>query len=105
MTNAQIIFNEEQRLAKEGIIKYTGKEILGQNAAGEVVTIKETEPIHTFAHWKALGFKVMKGEKSITRLSIWKHTINEDKETGEKETKMFLKESCFFSASQVEAMA
>ena len=39
---------------------------------GQKVTeiIDEPEPIHTFAPWKALGFKVKKGEKSIAQFVI-----------------------------------
>lgn len=105
MTNAQIIFSEEQRLAKEGLIKYTGNEIVVQNDAGSLVTIKETEPLHTFAHWKALGFIVKKGEKAVTKTKLWKYKTNKDKETGEEESHMYMFTSALFSESQVEALA
>lgn len=105
MTNAQIIFSEEQRLAREGLIKYTGNEIIAQNDNGVLVTIKETEPLHTFAHWKALGFIVKKGEKAVTKCKLWKYKTSKDKETGEEEPHMYMFTSALFSASQVEALA
>ena len=63
--------------------------------------------IHTFEHWKALGFKVKKGEKSDIKFAIWKYskgkTIENDE--GEKEEKRphcFMKMSAFFTENQVE---
>ena len=57
MTNAQIIFIEGQKLAEAGIINYTGKVFKALNPAGEEVEVKETEPIHTYATWKELGYR------------------------------------------------
>lgn len=104
MTNEMIIFNEGQRLAAEGKIGYTGRQFEVKTDDGKVQIIKETEPIHTFATWKTMGMKVKKGEHAVTKLVIWKHTEKE-KEDGEKDAKMFMKTSHFFSASQVEVMA
>lgn len=105
MTNAQIIFAEEQRLAEEGKIKYTGTVFEGVDSAGEKIQVKETEPIHTFSAWKEMGFSVQKGQKAVTKIKIWKHVGKTNKETGEDESKMFMKTSAFFSRSQVERIA
>lgn len=101
MTNAQIIFVEAQRLAEEGIIKYTGRTFRGTNPAGEEVVIRETEPIHTFAAWKDLGYQVTKGSKAVTKLTIWKHSVKKDPETEVEKGRMFMKTAHFFSESQV----
>ena len=105
MTNAQIIFTEEQRLAEEGKIKYTGRVFEMEDSTGEKIQLKETERIHTFAAWKEMGFIVQKGQKAITQIMIWKHVGKTNKETGEDESKMFMKKASFFSQSQVERIA
>lgn len=107
MTNEQYIFMESQRLAKEGLIKYTGREYEVQLPDGSTQTVKETEAIHTYEHWKQLGFQVQRGSKAVAQLTIWKHVngrVND--ETGSQEpARMFMKKSSFFSASQVQAIA
>lgn len=107
MTNAQIIFNESQRLAEAGLIQYTGREFSVKDDAGNVMTIKETEPIHTYNAWKALGYQVQKGQKAVAQFVIWKHKSGKvDEETGEQGTdKMFMKKASFFKFDQVEAIA
>ena len=107
MTNEQIIFSAEQNLAKDGLLKYTGRVLQFQDVSGGIVEFKETEQIHTFQYWKANGYRVRKGEKAVARFAIWKRTAEKETKTQEGEpviipAKMFLKESCFFSASQVE---
>jgi antirestriction protein ArdC len=64
--------------------------------------ISPTEEIHTFQKWKSLGYSVKRGEKAITKLTIWKHTSKVNAETQEEETAMFMKTAAFFSTSQVE---
>ena len=107
MTNAMIIFAESQRLAEQGVINYTGREFIIEDAAGEKQIVKETEAIHTYSAWKELGFQVQKGQKAIAQFIIWKHSGNKvDEETGEeKPGKMFMKKASFFKASQVQAIA
>ena len=107
MTNAQIIFNESQRLAKDGVLQYTGREMTYTDADGNQQVIKETEPIHTYNAWKALGFQVQKGQKAVAQFTIWKHCNGKvDEETGEeKPGKMFMKKASFFTARQVQAIA
>ena len=65
MTNKQIIFTEEQNLAEQGKIKYTGRTVVFRGMDGEPVEFKETEQIHTFAAWKELGYVVKKGRKRL----------------------------------------
>lgn len=43
MTNKQIIFTEEQNLAEQGKIKYTGRTVVFRGMDGEPVEFKETE--------------------------------------------------------------
>ncbi len=114
MTNEMIIFMESQKLAEEGKIGYTGRTFEAVNADGEKITVKETEEIHTFQHWKALGFKVEKGQHAVAKFPIWKHTGSKvekmtDSNGDEKEFMdrghMFMKVAAFFSRSQVEAIA
>lgn len=105
MTNQQIIFNAEQELAEQGKINYTGRVFEMETADGSKITLKETEEIHTYQTWKALGFQVSKGQKAVTKLTIWKHTTKHNKETDQDESKMFMKTAAFFSRGQVEAIA
>lgn len=107
MTNAQIIFEESQRLAEEGKIKYTGREFKAVDADGKEIILKETEVIHTYNAWKALGFQVKKGQKAVAQFTIWKFKGGkENEETGEKEQdKMFMKKASFFTREQVEVVA
>lgn len=105
MTNADIIFNESQKLAKEGIIQYTGREFTFEDADGKKFVIKETEPIHTYNTWKEMGFQVKKGQKAVAQFTIWKYSGKKNEETDEEEGHMFMKRASFFSARQVEARA
>lgn len=104
MTNAEIIFAEGQRLAEEGLIQYTGKTFKAQMEDGSVMEFRETEPIHTYAVWKELGFQVMKGQHAITKLTIWKYKPPKDDEQVSlvDRGEMFMKTAHFFSQSQVE---
>lgn len=107
MTNADIIFAEGQRLAKEGLIQYTGREFKAVDAEGKEFIVRETEPIHTFAHWKELGFSVKKGQHAITKIVIWKYKVPNQDEDGvlpidNSGGDMFMKTAHFFSLSQVE---
>lgn len=105
MTNAQIIFNESQRLAAEGIIKYTGRVFKTQGMDGAEITVKETEAIHTYNAWKEMGFQVQKGQKAVAQFVIWKYKGKVDEETGEEDGKMFMKKASFFTIDQVAAIA
>lgn len=91
MTNEEIIFRAQCDLVRQGLLDVDEDGI---------------EPIHTFEAWKALGYSVMKGQKAICKLAIWKQGKRKAKE-GEEEGKafFFLKESHFFKASQVAPLA
>ena len=104
MTNKQIIFNEEQKLAEQGKIKYTGRMVIIQGMNENPVEFKETEQIHTFAAWKELGYVVCKGQKAVAKFPIWKYVSRKNEETDEENSKMFMKIAAFFSSSQVEKL-
>lgn len=102
MKNEIIILDAKQKLAEQGLIKYTGRTLMIELMDGSEYTFKETEQIHTFMEWKRLGYKVKKGSKAITKLQIWVPAVKENEE-GIKTTKFWLKNSAFFSESQVES--
>lgn len=116
MTNQEIIFQESIKLMKNGILKGTGEFVTIQDEQGKR-DIELPEEIHTFQHWKQLGYQVKKGEKAKAQFSIWKHTVkmldeNTDNEAVNKmnkniniqggKTSMFMKLSSFFTVDQVE---
>lgn len=85
-------------------MRMTNAEIVAL-AWGQLVgngVISESEEIHTFQKWKSLGYAVKRGEKAVTKLTIWKHTSKVNPKTQEEETAMFMKTAAFFSTSQVE---
>ena len=93
MTNLQIIENAKAALVMNGIIT-------------------PDQDLHTFNGWKERGFKVKRGEHAIARFSIWKHATRKTKDDDGVEVeavdlsgRCFLKESCWFSDSQVEPVA
>lgn len=104
MTNAQIITSARFSLMEQGVIGSTGRMIEIEDENGKR-TVPEPEEIHTYQAWKQLGYQVKKGQKAIAAFTIWKHTSKENKETDEKEDKMFMKNAHFFKPSQVEAIA
>ena len=109
ITNAMIIATEAQRLLEAGKLQPTGRILTFETTDGTTVKIPEAEPIHTFAMWKSKGFKVRKGEHAITRLTIWKYTQHRNDEDTDPdaipEGHCFMKEACFFAASQVEPIS
>lgn len=87
MTNEQIIYEHALELVEEGKIR----EIDGM-----------PEAIHTFQHWKTLGYAVKKGEKAIAQFMVWKMTTKKKKDDEEQdENRMFLHKASFFSFEQV----
>lgn len=105
MTNKMIILYEQVRLMEEGLIGTTGRIFVVDDGHGGEKEIAEPEEIHTFAMWKSLGYSVRKGEKAVAKFAIWKHTTRKGiDENGEEidKSRMFLKDACWFSASQVE---
>ena len=87
MTNAEIILGNKMILINEGIIN------------------EDTE-LHTYAHWKSLGYQVKKGEHAVAKFSIWKYTKGKKKEMSEEEAQVkgycFMKNSAWFTDKQVE---
>ena len=66
-----------------------------------------TEESHTFAHWKAMGYRVRKGEHAAFKAVIWKHStkkVETDEGDEVDAVRMFTKTAHFFTVSQVEAM-
>lgn len=106
MTNAMIIMLEQEKLAAEGILTYTGKMLRGINPAGEEVEFPEVEPIHTYLKWKELGYQVKRGETAFIKFPIWKYTTKRKKTETEEEAQerghCFMKVSTFFTMKQVE---
>lgn len=104
MTNQQIIMMESVTLMEHGILQGTGEFITIEDAEGNEKQLEIPEPIHTFAMWKSMGYKVKKGEHAIAKFPIWKMSKAKKKADDDEEQKgrMFLKTSHFFKASQVE---
>ena len=98
MTNAEIIYNARMQLAKDG----------------KIATVDgEPEEIHTFKKWRELGYTVLRGEKAICKLGIWKPVQKKgrkpEQEPDEDDKKepapwMVAKTAFFFSRSQVDAL-
>ena len=93
MTNTEIIFTNMVELINKGIIT-------------------EDNIIHTYQHWKALGYKVKKGETAVAKFPIWKYTKkkntkNEEltEEEAQKQGYCFMKNSAWFTEKQVEKLA
>lgn len=86
MTNIEIIANAKIKLVADGIIS-------------------EDEELHTYNHWRKLGYQVFKGEKAVVSLVIWKNTgkkKDDDEDEAEKKPGyMIHKRAYFFSTKQV----
>ena len=112
VTNIEIITAEQLRLLEEGVLHYTGRKLKGVNMlTGEECEIDEIQPLNTVGAWNKLGYKVIKGEHPIARFSIWKYTNRKPKDTdNEEEVKSqgrgycYMKESNFFTDTQVVKM-
>ena len=110
MTNNMIILMERVRLMKEGKIGNTGRYIEVERKDGTVEKLMEPVEIHTYAHWKALGYQVKRGEKAVASFTIWKSGKGKSEPNPEapeenlEKTHMFMKLSSFFTPDQVEAI-
>lgn len=102
MTNAEIIYRESQKLMADGVIGTTGRVLVVKNDDGTETRIPEPEPIHTFAAWKEMGFRVKKGEHAKAKFTIWKYSAKKDEENEEVDARMFMKTAHFFTREQVE---
>ena len=107
MTNEQIIENAKQELLAQGILKPTGRILIARLEDGSEIQMPEAEEMHTYKAWKSRGYYVRKGEKAITRLSIWKHIPKTEtiplQDGTLKEidaSKVFLQTAFFFSQSE-----
>lgn len=89
MTNVQIIEAAKAELIAEG-------------------KMKPEQEIHTYNHWKKLGYQVFRGEKAVISLNIWKGVSSkkdDDEEDEEKKPKrMMMKRAYFFTTEQVFAI-
>lgn len=94
MTNTQIIAEAKKKLVADGKL------------------LPEDE-IHTYKHWKHLGYQVFRGEKAVVALNIWQYFQKADKAAegddeqqpdGVPQGKMRLKRAYFFSTQQVFAL-
>lgn len=76
--------------------------IIGQECALRGIT----EEVHTFARWKALGYRVKQGEHALFETRLWKHSsrTKHNDETNEDEEKesMYMTKAFLFGESQVE---
>ena len=101
MKNEYTILIQKEELAKEGKIKYTGRVLRFETPTGETIEYRETEQIHTFAEWKNKGYKVIKGQKAVAKFPIWIPTKKKT-DNNKMEIRFWLKNSAWFSKSQVE---
>lgn len=113
MTNQMIILMESVKLMEQGVLKPTGQKIVIKDKDGKDKELDVPEEIHTYQHWKTLGFQVQKGQKSIAKFPVWKHTgaktdtmvdVNGNTMEAMDRGHMFMKTAAFFSRSQVEAI-
>ena len=107
MTNAMIILLESVKLMDAGVLAGTGQKIVIDDAEGKrEVEIPET--IHTYQHWKSLGYQVKNGSKAIAKFPVWKYTTKivegQSEEDAQASGKCFLKVSSFFKKDQVEVI-
>jgi antirestriction protein ArdC len=105
ITNKMLIEMKKKELFEAGIIKGTGRVFVFEDSEGNKFTFPETEEIHTYQHWKGLGYQVRKGEKAIAKFQVWKYSTKKvETEDGDEKKKgfCFLKDASFFSESQVD---
>lgn len=108
MTNEQILMVETSKLAEAGILKYTGRTFKALNMAGEEVTVKEIEPIHTVAKWNEMGYIIKKGFTSEIKFPIWHYTKAKKKDETEEEAQAnghcYMRVASWFRFDQVRPM-
>jgi len=110
MTNEMIILWESVKLMEQGLLGTTGRTFTVTAEDGSERVLQEPEAIHTFSHWKELGFSVKKGEHALAKFPIWKgveQAVKDDEGNATeptRKTRLFMKTSAFFSAAQVEPM-
>lgn len=95
MTNEEIIYR--------GIQSHLG---LTDEEASAMLKAGTFPVMHTYEHWKSLGFQVRKGEHADLKLTIWKQGKAKEAEDGTmKPGRMFMKTAAFFGVSQVDKVA
>lgn len=81
----------------------TNEEIITKEK--QILGLDPFEPLHTFAKWKELGFKVKKGEHATVCTKLWKRK-GKKVETEEKEeievNNFYLTKAYLFTLNQVE---
>lgn len=68
----------------------------------ECVTRGITEPVHTYAKWKELGYQVQRGQKALFQTTIYKCVEKKSADGTITSRRMFPKMSAFFGKSQVQ---
>lgn len=108
MTNSEIITRARIELMEAGKIGTTGRILTVNLGGGETKSFPEPEEIHTYGHWKSMGYQVRKGEKAIAELMIWKYGTRKQKaedseeDGGNRGGRCFMKRAFFFKPDQVE---
>ena len=105
MTNEMIIWRERCRLMEAGKIGTTGRAVTVRTADGDTVVMSEPEQLHTYAGWRSLGRQVRKGEKAVTKIRIWKHTVRKKRGSKDPEERMIMTDAYLFKKSQTEPIA
>ena len=85
-------------------MRNTNKDILIEalGLSGLAEKYREDE-VNSFQQWKALGYKVKRGEKAVLKVQLWypsKYTREDDKE----ETRFYMKTTALFTKDQVEPL-
>lgn len=85
-------------------MRNTNKDILIEalGLSGLAEKYREDE-VNSFQQWKALGYKVKRGEKAVLKVQLWypsKYTKEDDKE----ETRFYMKTTALFTKDQVEPL-
>ena len=113
MNNVSIIALEKERLANEGLLKFTGGTVTVFDPKTEAeFEIPEVEEINTVAGWNKRGYKVKKGATCGIKFKIWTYkkgkAQEQEPEDGEQEQeqkvggKCYMKMAYWFTRDQVE---
>lgn len=85
-------------------MRHTNRDILIEALGLSGLAEKYTEDeVNSFQQWKALGYKVKRGEKAVLKVQLWypsKYTKEDDKE----ETRFYMKTTALFTKDQVEPL-
>ena len=85
-------------------MRHTNRDILIEALGLSGLAEKYTEDeVNSFQQWKALGYKVKRGEKAVLKVQLWypsKYTKENDKE----ETRFYMKTTALFTKDQVEPL-